>query len=112
MKLIAINRGDTRVYPFKLKESDGTYRDLTGGKLFFTAKKQKEDPDIEAVISKSVVCTGTSAAILLTHNDTKDLEERTYSCDFQFVSADSSFIHTELATLSVNLDITQRISTE
>ena len=112
MALTAIIRGDTRVYPITINQADDTLLDLTGGTMFFTMKEQTDDVDADAVKSKTVACTGTSASILLTHDDTKDLEERTYTCDFQFVSADSSFVCTGLATLKVIKDITQRITTE
>lgn len=112
MELKAIIRGDTRVYPISIRQADDTLLTLTGGTMFFTVKNQADDTDDDAIISKSVVCNGTTASILLTHNDTKDLEERTYSCDYQFVSADSSFVCTGLATLKVIKDITQRITTE
>lgn len=111
MQLDEIKRGDTRVYPFRMRK-DGAYLDLTGGKVFFTVKLESDDPDESAIISKVVECTGTSTAIILTHNDTKDLEERTYCCDFQYVSADSSFVCTELASLKVIKDVTHRITAE
>lgn len=102
-------RGDTRIFPIQLKK-DGVLLDLTGGTVFFTMKIRTKDLDAVAVISKATICTGTDASILLTHEDTKNLEERTYNCDFQFVSADSTLVTTGLATLKVINDITIRIA--
>lgn len=109
MTLTAIIRGDTRVYPITIEQVSGTLLDLTGGTMFFTMKEQSDDLDVAAVIAKTVICSGTTASILLTHDDTKDLEERTYVCDFQFVSANSSFVATGLASVKVIKDVTLRV---
>jgi len=107
--LTELKRGDTRIFPFQLKENN-VAMDITGGTIFFTMKKSDKDSDALAVISKATVCNGTTGTILLTHGDTVNLEERMYVCDFQFVSADNSLVITELATLKVINDVTIRVA--
>ncbi len=53
---LKVLRGDTKLFTVNIasKEDPKVPTDLTGALIVFTAKKRREDPDIDAVISLSV----------------------------------------------------------
>jgi len=112
MTEINVIRGDSKTFTIRFKKADGTYMDLSGGKMFFTAKSTINDSDDNALISKVVTCSGSTCALELTHGDTNIEPSRNYICDFQYVSSDTSIVQTGIAKLIIEPDVTNRITDE
>lgn len=79
----ALIRGDSNIFTVTVTDQDGAAMNLTGAKLFFTAKYSRSDTDAEAIFQKSSPSNGieiTSAAgglatVTITTMDTYNLTE-------------------------------------
>ena len=107
-------RGDTQIYKLILKDPNGNPIDLTGAAIWFTMKRNPNDPDANAVVQKKVTNhidpTNGVTEVRLEASDTANIQPATYFFDFQYVSA-SGEVRTLLAgKVKVLMDITRSFS--
>lgn len=109
-------RGDTKVFTLSFKDGAGRAVDVSGHELWFTMKRQINDPDAAAVLQKRIVFPGdeTSRAgegvLVLDSAETGDIEPGTYFYDLQKVIPGAPPVVATLLSgkIAVLPDITRR----
>lgn len=109
-------RGDSAEFELTVTK-DAAPVNLTGGQLRFSAKRSKDDPDADAVVSKVSTDTaqieitnaaGGLATVKMVPADTEDLTEQTVLFyDVQFKDATNRIFTLATGKLKVRLDVTQ-----
>lgn len=93
------------------KNSDDTAINITGYSVFFTVKRNVNDTDAEALISKKVTShtnpTAGLTAVVLTNTDT-DIDEGDYVYDFQLVNGSGLVSSSQRDIFTVQQDVTIR----
>lgn len=109
--MITIIRGDDVTIPVTFKDSTGAAINLTGSTVYFTVKKNPDDLDAAAVISKDIVThtnpTTGSTTISLTHAETSIAAGR-YFWDLQIKDNAGKVTSTVSDALEIRQDITTR----
>lgn len=103
VKDLYITRGDDDVFLLKFKQS------VAGSKFFLTAKRNKSDADVDAVITATAtpIAPDYFTAILTSpHVQSALLTERSYYYDVQWVDASSSVKTIIKGKVHVDLDVT------
>ncbi len=92
---IEIVRGDDRLLNLTFTDDNGNAIDLTGGTVFFTVKKQKNDLDADAIITKTVTshtnAAGGLSQIDLTNSDT-NITAQTYHFDLRYKDSSGNIV--------------------
>lgn len=74
MVVLELYKRDAKTYTLYFRDSSGTAVDITGDTIFFTVKVNKTDPDLSALISKTITShtnpTGGISTITLSSTDT------------------------------------------
>ncbi len=112
---LKVIRGDDKIFTVNISNKENkTSTDLTGAVIVMTAKKRREDLDVDAVISLSVGngITITDAAggqfqVKIPAADTNVLEVRNYFYDIQIDLASGDRQTPLLGMLDVRGDITR-----
>lgn len=104
-------RGDD--YPIPLTfTKNGAVEDITGWKIYFTAKHHDTDSDDDAVIKMDVTehtdPTNGKSLIFLTNGETGDLVPGKYVFDIQYKKADGTVKTVMKGKLKVLQDVTER----
>jgi hypothetical protein len=111
-----MKRGDTKVFDYAVVDEDGVAVDLTGGKVWFSAKKKSTDTDANAVIAISSATaavtitagTGGTGVITIPSTATTSLTVPTLLYyDLQAKTATGQIFTVADGELDVTLDITQ-----
>jgi hypothetical protein len=110
---LSIKRGDTWSRLIEFENEDGNSIDITGWTIFFTVKSEIDDPDIDAVISKTITVlsnpTAGEAEIELTPTDTAQTIG-SYLYDIQVKTAANEIFTVLEGILTITQDVTQRTS--
>ena len=113
MNQISIYRGDDDERLITFTDSDDVAIDITGWKIYFTVKKDKDDSDDDALITKDWTShtdpTEGETTLSLSDSDT-DIDPGMYICDIQVKKADLSIKTVVVMPFEVHTDITRRIS--
>lgn len=108
-----ITRGTDWTFTFTLSDSSGTVLDLTGYNFLFTAKANKTDADVDAVISKdSIVSSDPTSGVVsvaLTDDDT-DIAAGRYWYDLKWTDGLGLVSALPMQRLKIVENITDRIS--
>ena len=111
--MLEIIRGDTTTLTFTLTDSAGAALDITGGTIFFTAKSNITEADVDAEISYDATVAGDGsggiATVSLTASDT-DIAIGGYSYDLQVKTSTGDILSVQAAPLKVVQDVTLRTS--
>lgn len=106
---ITIIRGDDVSIKITFTNADDSVFNLTGYKVYFTAKKNATDADSAAVIQKSWTSHSNAAAgityLTLSNTDTA-IDTGNYACDLQIKSVSGAIQSAINLTLTVARDIT------
>jgi hypothetical protein len=106
-------RGDDWVKVLYFTDENGDAINITGWTIFFTVKKNEEDIDDDAVISKDITVhtnpTGGVSSIVLTDDDT-DIPPREYWYDIQIKKATGAIKTVVKDNFEIHTDITRRIT--
>jgi len=110
---LSIKRGDSWSRTMYFEDENGARIDITGWTIFITVKTKVDDPDIVAIISKTITVfsnpTQGEAEIELTPTDTNQVIG-SYLFDIQ-VKTSAAEIYTIIeGILTITQDITQRTS--
>lgn len=108
---ITVNRGDTHTLHLVFKANNSPL-DLTGAIVFFTVKKDLNDPDSLAQIAKSIAPIPSPALgivdIELTEEDTSIAGE--YYYDIQLKQSNNSIQSSQRGKFIIEQDVTLRVS--
>jgi len=108
-----VERGDTLTIPLEFQVDDITPQSIVGWTIFFTLKKNKNDTDAQAIISKDVTShldpTNGITSITVTATETNTLLGP-YYYDIQYKDADANIITIIKGTITFIVDITRRIT--
>jgi len=112
MAKLSVYRGDDFSRQLIFTDGDGVAINITDWVIFFTVKKNENDADVDAIITKDVSVhsnpAGGISAIILTDTDT-EVSPRIYWYDIQ-VKTDTGAIRTITKDkFEVHTDITRRI---
>ena len=111
--MISIIRRDDVNLNLAIKDGDGNAKNITGYTVFFTVKRNQNDPDADALIAKEIIAHTNAVAglttVALSSTDT-DIEEGDYFYDFQLVDGSGSVSSSAKDTFTVENDITIRTS--
>lgn len=112
MTTLTVSRRDTAEFQLTFTDVNGDVVDLTGGTVYFTAKKKLYDADDEAIFSKEITSFSTPTTgvctVSLTAADTNQVP-RTYYYDVQLVLA-SKVMSSLRGKLNIVQDVTIRVS--
>ena len=110
---LKIYRGDTKTFSLTFQNSEGNAKDITGATIYFTAKKDVQDSDDDAVIQVTQTThsdpTNGKSSIALSTDDT-DIDPGRYNYDFQLVESDGSVTTLVVDRLVILADISRTIS--
>lgn len=109
---ITVYRGDSFAVELVFTDQDGTAIDITGWKIFFTAKRRREDPDDAAALSITTDPTDPVNGRALVGRDntfTQNLNGA-YYYDFQYKRTDGSIQTLISGSITFSPDITRRTS--
>ena len=84
-------RGDTCPVSFDITDANGDELDLSSSEIYFTVKKSYRTSNYIIQKKKSsseITIDGTKGNLVLTHNDTAELNYGTYVYDIQIKSGD------------------------
>lgn len=113
MSKLTIIRGDDVTIPITFTQANGDAVNLTNCTVFFTAKRDPKDEDVDAAISKTITVhsspTEGETTIVLTHTDTA-IASGIYKWDLQIKDSGNLVSSTIQGELEVKQDITQRTS--
>lgn len=88
---IQATKGDTIIMPFVVFNNDGSiYQVQTGDIVNFGMKEDYSDS--ECLIEKTI--DNSTLKLVLEHDDTKDLEVRSYVYDIQITKAENNEVNT------------------
>ncbi|MFQ3578659.1 MAG: hypothetical protein SNJ71_00785 [Bacteroidales bacterium] len=111
-KLNDFYRGDTVTIRCLFKQN-GVAKDITNSVVFFTVKKNVQDADNKAIISKKITNHTKplegETYIILTASDTNNITPGQYFYDVQLVE-DNNVFTVISGTVSVLADITRRVT--
>lgn len=116
-----MRRGDTHIIRYEVKDGDGRPYDLTGAKLWFTAKSSVHNPDAQAEIALDTAALGgvviTSALQGLARVTIPPITTRSFAdgpvrlaFDFQLKDALGVIATLEFGELVVSPDVTRAIA--
>ena len=113
--LSPLYRGDTRDFAFEFTDSAGQPVNITGHELWFTMKRNMNDPDLDAIFQKKIVFPASpqsqqgEAVLTLTSAETDLFPPGIYVFDFQRVVPDNPPVVKTLMSgkISVLPDITR-----
>lgn len=112
---ISIIRGTDKTLKFTKFDEEGVAVDITGYTVFFTAKVNKDDAEVDAKITKTVLPGQLSnptegyTTISLTYTDT-DIPAGTYWFDIKWKDADGKYNAIYAQKLKIVENITDRVS--
>ena len=109
---MVVYRGDDFSTQLTFADEEGEPIDITGWKIFFTVKKNKDDSDIKARIAVDVEPTDPTTGVVLvtvSHTLTSTLAGF-YYYDFQFTKADGTVQTITGGGITFERDITRRVS--
>lgn len=93
---IQATKGDTIIMPFVVTNNDGSiYQVKTGDIINFGMKENYSDA--ECLIEKTI--DNNTLKLVLEHNDTKDLDTRSYVYDIQITKAEDNEVHTFISSI-------------
>ena len=102
-------RGDTKPIILTFTDKNNNPIDLTGATLWFTVKKVPTDLDVDAVIQKQITtftdATNGIASVVITSDDTNDLDIMKYYYDFQLVDPAGNVTTVLEGTFKLLIDI-------
>lgn len=105
---IEFPRGDTCPISFDITDSDGNQIDLSSAEVYFTVKKNYNTQTYILQKKKSggdITFDGTTGSLVLTHNDTAELNYGKYVYDIQIKS--SNYVKTlALGTITLTSEST------
>jgi len=92
---LSIIQGDSKTYTLTFRDAAGTALNITGWTVYFTVKQNYTDPDVSAILSKTVTVhtdpTHGITAIELEHADTENLASGNYFYSIQTLTNASKF---------------------
>ena len=111
--LESLYSGDSRDYHLTFTDSNGDAINITGWKVYFTAKLNYADSDEDAVIKKDIT-THTDPAngkttISLTNGNTAELDARNCWYDIQVKKNNGDILTVLSGRIEILRDITRRI---
>lgn len=112
---IKIYVGNDKDLDLEVKDSSGTAIDITDYDIFFTAKKEYDDEDDDAVIKvDQTVSDGSDGKVTITipKEDTEDLTPMTYVYDVQWKDTDGKIKTLLVGDLNVYNKVTDRTTKE
>lgn len=112
MAYLSIFRGDSKTIRITVTDELGVAVDLTGWKVFFTAKESETDSDDDAVIKIDVDPTDPTngiADIDFEPADTNDLTPADYIYDIQVIKDNGDVVTFIKDKLRIVADITRRV---
>ena len=108
-KTLKIYRGDDITFKLTFKDSEGTAQNITGGKIYFTAKESSNEADSLAVIqvSSSTFSDPTSGIgeVSITNSES-NVDVGKYYYDIQYITGAGKISTVQTGTLEVLQDIT------
>ena len=103
-------RGDTVYFNIAITDDAGSPVDLTGATVYFTMKKNIDDPDpgdLQKAITTHTDPTQGKTQIKLDSSDTDNIDPGKYFYDFQVTLANGDKITIESGILEVLADVTR-----
>ena len=116
MSNFSIVRGDTYIEDLAVKDSAGAALDITGGKLYFTAKTSYNVADESASVALTSPSTGITitdaanglARMIITAAQSATLTGgQTYVYDIQFKDVNGNITTLDSGSMDVRQDVTQ-----
>lgn len=92
---IQATKGDTIIMPFVVINNDGSVYQVQAGDVINFGMKENYS-DAECLIEKTI--DNTTLTLVLDHNDTKDLEIRSYVYDIQ-ITKENGDVHTFISSI-------------
>lgn len=115
-----MKRGDTGVFLLQVKDTNGNPYNITGGKVYFTAKRSPVEPDSQAVSQLSSPASGVLITDALSGKSTARMPATAtvafpdtpvvLGYDAQLVEADGTVTTFQEGALTVEPDFTRAIS--
>ena len=93
---IQATKGDTIIMPFVVVNNDGSVYQVQSGDVINFGMKENYS-DAECLIEKTI--DNETLKLVLEHNDTKDLDTRTYVYDIQITKAENNEVHTFISNI-------------
>lgn len=116
MSNITLTRGDSRTLSITVLDSDGSAADLTGASIWWTAKRDINDADADAIISKTVGsgitvtnAAGGLATVTIAPDDWTDAEDsdKHYVWDLQVKSDTGTVTTVASGRIIITPDVTR-----
>ena len=109
---LAMFEGTDTNFDLTFTDAAGNPIDITDYKIFFTVKKNINDDDDDAIISKTITDHTTptegKTTITIDRADTIDIKNRTYLYDVQWIDATDKRKIIMLGTFSITEVVTDR----
>jgi len=108
---ISIVRGDTSAITITVTDSNGTAYNLTGFEMWCTVKRNKDDPDISAILQKQCTIDAplTGVGVLALTAANTDITPGRYYYDIEIFNGDNSVVKTPIvSTFTILQDITAK----
>ena len=93
---IQATKGDTIIMPFVVVNNDGSVYQVQSGDVINFGMKENYS-DAECLIEKTI--DNETLKLVLEHDDTKDLDTRTYVYDIQITKAENNEVHTFISNI-------------
>lgn len=110
---IVVYRGDDWQTGITFTDSNGALVDITGWTVFLTVKKNKDDTDAQAIITRTIFVPvtppGSRIDITIPNTETTLLAGM-YFFDYQYKKADGTIQTITSGTVTFEKDITRRTS--
>jgi hypothetical protein len=102
-------RGDTVQFNITLKDSQGMPIDINGATIYFTMKlstKEGDPGDLQKVVTTHTYPDNGQSQVVLSHDDTKNLEPTKYFYDFQITMQTGEVYTFDAGKVNVLPDVT------
>ena len=93
---IQATKGDTIIMPFVVTNNDGSIYQVQSGDIINFGMKESYS-DAECLIEKTI--DNNTLKLVLEHDDTKDLDIRSYVYDIQITKAEDNEVHTFISSI-------------
>ena len=93
---IQATKGDTIIMPFVVVNNDGSVYQVQSGDVINFGMKENYS-DAECLIEKTI--DNNTLKLVLEHDDTKDLDTRSYVYDIQITKAENNEVHTFISSI-------------
>jgi len=110
---IVVYRGDDWASSLVFADSEGNLIDITGWTIFLTVKKNKDDSDAQAIITRTIYIPvnppGSRVTFSIPNTETT-LLLGSYFFDYQYKKADGTIQTVTSGVVTFEKDITRRIT--